>query len=79
MEQGNCPLWSLKYLSPVQVEAVYGIPVKTLEDWRRRGIGPKFSRISKRMVKYSRLDVEAWFRDREVLTADQPTRLQVAS
>jgi hypothetical protein len=36
------------------------IPVKTLYDWRRRGLGPKASGVGKHL-RYRWSDVDAWF------------------
>jgi predicted DNA-binding transcriptional regulator AlpA len=48
-------LWS------VQDVAVYlGIPLKTLYNWRTRGIGPRARRVG-RYLRYEEQDVRAWF------------------
>lgn len=36
-----------------------GVPVRTLEDWRLRGRGPKSARIGRR-VMYRERDVQEW-------------------
>lgn len=33
---------------------------RTLEKWRRRGIGPKWVRLGVRLVLYDRRELEAW-------------------
>ncbi|MBM0232883.1 helix-turn-helix domain-containing protein [Micromonospora sp. STR1_7] len=38
------------------------LPVRTVEDWRRSGRGPKFSRVGKH-VRYRWADVEKWLDD----------------
>ena len=39
---------------------------RSLEAWRRRGYGPPFIRVSPRVVRYRRLDVERWLAARVV-------------
>jgi excisionase family DNA binding protein len=42
-----------------EVGAYMQVPVKTLYDWRHRGIGPPGMRVG-RHVRYRRSDVDAW-------------------
>ncbi len=35
------------------------VPVKTLYDWRHRGVGPRGLRVG-RYVRYRQADVDAW-------------------
>ena len=37
-----------------------GLEPRTLQEWRRRGGGPPFVRISSRCVRYRLVDLEAW-------------------
>jgi predicted DNA-binding transcriptional regulator AlpA len=37
-----------------------GASIATLQGWRYRGRGPKFVKISRKMVRYRRGDVDAW-------------------
>lgn len=39
------------------------VPLRTVQDWRARGVGPKFFRIGKR-VYYRHDDVAAWIDER---------------
>jgi len=41
------------------------VAVRTLEDWRRQGLGPDFITISARMVRYRREAVDRWLDSRE--------------
>lgn len=52
-------------LRPADVEAEKGISAKTLEVWRRRGIGPAWFRLGPRRVVYRRSAVEAWIAEQE--------------
>lgn len=54
-----------QYLSPKEVHELTGISIAQLEVWRRRGDGPKFIRIGKRMIKYPRDLLEAFLEGRE--------------
>ena len=40
-------------------EFLNGIPVKTLAQWRSKGIGPKYRKVG-RHVRYDWADVHAW-------------------
>lgn len=45
--------WASKFL---------GVKTRTLEDWRYRGVGPKFVKISEKCVRYRQLDLEIFIR-----------------
>ena len=45
------------YLTPRQVERRYAIPLKTLEIWRYRGVGPRFHKFG-RLVRYAVADLD---------------------
>lgn len=47
-------------LTPAEAGERLGIPKKTLEEWRRRGMGPRFARYPNRRVRYFESDLEAW-------------------
>lgn len=46
-----------------------GIPVKTLIQWRYKGIGPKYLKVGK-YVRYRWCDVDAWLVSQERAVAD---------
>ena len=48
-----------RLLSPEDVADYLGLPVKTLYQWRYKGVGPPGLRIG-RHVRYRPEDVEAW-------------------
>ena len=48
-------LWSVQ-----DVADYLGIPLKTLYNWRTRGIGPRARRVG-RYLRYEEQDVRAWF------------------
>jgi predicted DNA-binding transcriptional regulator AlpA len=40
--------------------------VRALQNWRVRGGGPKFVKVSGRSVRYTRRDLQAWINERRV-------------
>ena len=51
------------YLTPQQASRFLGLRERTLGEWRRRGIGPRYSRIGGRpngRVRYSVADLHNW-------------------
>lgn len=50
---------SWAWLSPGQLASYIDISERTLEEWRRKGIGPRFVRIGKH-VRYKLADVDAY-------------------
>ncbi|MDP6842657.1 MAG: helix-turn-helix domain-containing protein [Rhodospirillales bacterium] len=48
-----------------------GLVDRTLQQFRQKGDGPKFVRISSRCIRYRRIDLRAWAEDRlRTSTAD---------
>lgn len=52
-------------LSEKQAAKLLGISDRTLRNWRVRGGGPKFVRVSARCIRYKRGDLQDWI-DRKV-------------
>lgn len=50
---------SERLLTPEDVAELLGVPVRTVLDWRHRGIGPYGIRVG-RYVRYHPDEVEAW-------------------
>jgi excisionase family DNA binding protein len=48
-----------RLFSPEEVASYLGVPVKTLFQWRYKGVGPRGIRVG-RHVRYRSDDVEAW-------------------
>lgn len=48
-----------------------GVAVKTLQNWRVSGNGPKFIKAGRRVV-YDPADIEAWKSDRRVGSTSEP-------
>lgn len=51
-------------LTTAAVAAWLGVSLQFLEIGRNRGYGPKFVRLTPRMIRYRRGDVVAWLRER---------------
>lgn len=43
--------------------AILGVKKTTLQNWRWKGIGPRFHKIGNRLVRYSRADLSDYVRD----------------
>lgn len=65
---GRVPM-DKEYLSPKEVELVFGIPVKTLADWRQKEKGPRYYRVGKR-IQYGREDMQRYINIGRVLTTE---------
>ncbi|MBI3131734.1 MAG: hypothetical protein HYZ13_10445 [Acidobacteria bacterium] len=63
------------YLSQAQVSVRTGIAKRTLEDWRRRGVGPRWIRVSPRKVLYALESLNGWLKAREVQSTAEADRL----
>ena len=48
------------YLTEAQVALRYALSIRTLQDWRLRGIGPRFTVLNGRTIRYALADLEAW-------------------
>jgi hypothetical protein len=48
-------------LDPVTVARILGVEVETLGAWRRKGYGPPWYRIGKK-IKYSAAELDVWMK-----------------
>ena len=48
-----------RLFSPEEVASYLGVPVKTLFQWRYKGVGPRALRVG-RYLRFRAADVEAW-------------------
>ncbi|MGB0497542.1 MAG: helix-turn-helix transcriptional regulator [Rubricella sp.] len=46
--------------------------VRALQNWRHRGGGPRYVRVSARSIRYRRRDLLAWIEARTVAHTSQP-------
>ena len=47
-------------LNEHEVAPIIGVRVKTLRNWRVQGVGPRFVRTGRKLVRYRLSDVLAW-------------------
>ncbi|MDJ1138505.1 helix-turn-helix transcriptional regulator [Streptomyces iconiensis] len=48
-----------RYLTPVDVSALFSVPVETVYAWRKKGTGPRAFRVG-RHLRYDPAEVAAW-------------------
>lgn len=53
-------------LSTAQAADALGLSERTLQDWRLRGRGPRYVRMSARAVRYRPRELAKWIAGREV-------------
>lgn len=65
-------LHSKLLLSPAEVQRLYGITIRQLEDWRRQGRGPRYVSGEGKTgrVKYRRSDLDEYVSRKVVRTYD---------
>lgn len=54
------PLNTREYLDENQVSKLLHISPKTLRNWRVQGDGPKYVKLSGRLIRYRRSDIDDW-------------------
>lgn len=58
----------IEYLNQLITEqdaaAFLGYTIRALQNWRLRGGGPKFVKVSKRSIRYRRRDLIEWSEER---------------
>lgn len=62
-----------RLLWAAEVAEILGVPVKTLYQWRYKGIGPVGVRVG-RHLRYRAADVEAWVEGR--VSENRPARAE---
>ncbi|SED34843.1 AlpA family transcriptional regulator [Streptomyces sp. TLI_105] len=50
-----------RYLTPVDVAELLGVPIETIYQWRRKRTGPRGFRVG-RHVRFDPTDVQTWVR-----------------
>ena len=48
------------YLTEAQVALRYALSIRTLQDWRLRGIGPRFTVMNGRTIRYALSELEGF-------------------
>ena len=64
-----------KFLNTEAAAEFLGVKPCTLEAWRFRKKGPKYSKLGSR-VMYAQQDLESWFASRSVHTVDTAPQLR---
>lgn len=55
-----------------------GYTVRALQNWRVRGGGPKFVRVSRRSIRYRRRDLNAWIEAHLCSHTSEPLAVEAA-
>jgi len=55
--------WVRQWLSPEDLAAELGVPLKSIYVWNHKGTGPAVTKLG-RHVRYSRKAVDEWLADR---------------
>jgi hypothetical protein len=63
---------SLDVVQPSELAAELKVTRQTLADWRYKGIGPAFVKLSARRIVYRRADVAAWLEAQRYTRTDRP-------
>lgn len=56
----------IDYINEKQFSKRFSIPLSTLRNWRFRGQGPPYKKISSRMIRYSLKEVVEWIENHTV-------------
>ena len=57
-------------LTPAQAAEYLGVTPGTLANWRSTKIGPPFSKINKKCVRYLRDQLDKWVREQQGASTD---------
>ncbi|MFC7334791.1 helix-turn-helix transcriptional regulator [Rhodocista pekingensis] len=60
-----------RLITEMEAAAFIGYTVRALQNWRVRGGGPRFVKVSARSVRYRRRDLIAWAEARLVSSTSQ--------
>ncbi|HVR73907.1 MAG TPA: helix-turn-helix domain-containing protein [Planctomycetota bacterium] len=63
-----------RHLRGPEAAEYLGVSTRTLEDWRIRGGGPPFIRISCKCVRYRLIDLDEWSRQRLATSTSAETK-----
>jgi len=64
------------YVSPEEAAKYLSMSPWTLLRWRQIGVGPKYSRLLGRSIRYRKSDLDQWMRENCIDTEDQQTTEQ---
>lgn len=60
-----------RLLNETEAADILCYSVRALQNWRHRGGGPDFVKVSARSVRYRRADLDKWIADRTVSSTSQ--------
>ncbi|WP_099591621.1 helix-turn-helix transcriptional regulator [Paramylibacter kogurei] len=60
-----------KLVNEREAASILCYSVRALQNWRHRGGGPDFVRVSARSIRYRRADLDAWVTARTVSNTSQ--------
>ena len=61
-ENTNYVIFAGQMLSPKDVSEQYNIPTRTLLEMRKNGSGPLFQKLTPKIIRYCRSDIESWLK-----------------
>ena len=62
---------SIKLIGEREAADYVGHSVRALQNWRVRGGGPKFAKISARSIRYRRCDLDQWVESKLVRSTSE--------
>jgi predicted DNA-binding transcriptional regulator AlpA len=68
----NADSSALKLLSEKEAAELLGFSPRALQNWRTRGGGPRYVKISNRAVRYRPQDLSAWISSQVCESTSQP-------
>lgn len=67
-----------RLINEKEAAAFLGYTVRALQNWRLRGGGPKFIKVSARSIRYRRRDLYTWIEERTVSSTSDAVRSAAA-
>ncbi len=74
LQHNSSPINFQTLLNQEQASEFLGLSPRTLELWRRRGIGPSIIRLSRRSIRYDHADLLNWVASRKQVFAAEVAR-----
>ena len=62
---------SNRLMNEIEAADLLCYSVRALQNWRHRGGGPDFVKVSSRSVRYRRIDLDKWIANRTVSNTSQ--------
>lgn len=71
-ENTNAQKRQSQLVPEMEAADLLGLSIRTLQNWRVRGGGPRFVRISARCIRYRIADIEEWISARTCANTSEP-------